>query len=933
MKIKIILLFLVTSIIGYSSFAQRQTILFDSNWKFHRGGAQFAEQPGFDDSSWRKLDLPHDWSIEDLPGTTSPFNRDAISQVSGGFTTGGTGWYRKTFNLSEEQKNKRFVLLFEGIYMNSELWLNGVSLGNHPYGYTSFWFDITDKVKFGSENIIAVKVRNEGENSRWYSGSGIYRHVWLKTLDPVHISQWGTCITTPDVTASSAKVNIKTSVINRSENALNIRIITRILNSKGIETNRSESEQSIDRMGESVYNQDVVITNPDLWSTGTPFLYKAISEVFTGDLMVDRVETNFGIRTIKFDVVTGFQLNGRPMKLKGGCFHHDNGPIGAKSYDRAEERKVELLKASGFNAIRCSHNPPSPAFLDACDRLGMLVIDEAFDMWQYPKNPGDYNLYFGNWWKKDIENMILRDRNHPSVILWSIGNEIPGMDSPEVVQTAQMLASYVRETDPTRPVLAAVNNLNIRKDPFFATLDIAGYNYGSGGDHLKENIFEMDHERVPSRIMIQTESYPLEAFRSWMDVIDHPWLLGDFVWTAFDYIGEASIGWLGYWQRQDFYPWNLAYCGDFDICGSKRPQSFYRDVLWKNNQLSVFVEPPTPSFKENHERMSWSKWHWADVVSNWNWDGYEGKQMKIVAYSSCEYAELLVNNISYGKKPTNRSTQYTASWQVPYQKGEVRVVGYKGNKVVNTALLKTAGEITQIKMSADRKIIKSDGQDLSYVTVELTDINNVRNPLAENLLKFSIEGPGTIAGVGNANPVSTESSQINQRKALHGRCLVIIKSTDQPGKILLRVSSEGISSSEIIIETGNNPETEKQITGAIQGTYKDGVFIGISQSKYTDEPFWGKVCMKIENGEFKDVEFIIRDSSLHETFNEKYKNHYEGNPVYVQQVINDWHGVQAYPKKLLRKQDPAKVDCITGATWSYNIFTAASEEALKNAKK
>ncbi len=932
MKAKLISLLLGT-LLMFNLQTQSQTVLFDSNWKFHRGGAQFAEQPGFDDSKWRNLDLPHDWSIEDLPGTTSPFSQDAISQVSGGFTTGGTGWYRKTFTIPEEQRNKRFVILFEGIYMNSEIWINGVSLGGHPYGYTSFWFDITDKIKYGSSNVLAVKVRNEGENSRWYSGSGIYRHVWLKVLDPVHISQWGTFITTPEVTSANATINIRTSVSNKSEKPVKVKISTRILDSKGAEVKKSEAEQTVESEGECLFDQSLSIPDPALWSTDNPVLYTAVNEIYTEGRQADVVETKFGVRTIQFDTVNGFQLNGKPMKLKGGCFHHDHGPLGAKSYDRAEERRVELLKAAGFNAIRCSHNPPSPAFLDACDRLGMIVIDEAFDMWQYPKNPADYSLWFGNWWKRDIESMIKRDRNHPSIILWSIGNEIPGMDSQEVVETARMLAEFVRKTDPSRLVTAAVNNLNPKKDPYFATLDIAGYNYGSGGDHLKENIYKTDHDRVPSRIMIQAESYPYEAFRSWMDVLDHPWLLGDFVWTAFDYIGEASIGWLGYWQKQDFYPWNLAYCGDIDICGWKRPQSFYRDVLWKTDQLSVFVEPPVPSFKENPERESWSKWHWADVVSHWNWYGYEGKQMKIIAYSSCENAELLINNISYGKKPTNRSTQYTASWEVPYQKGEVRVVGYQGKKVVNTALLKTAGDVSQIKMSADRKIIKADGQDLSYITVELADNNNVRNPKAENLLKFNIEGPGTIAGVGNANPVSTESCQGNQRKAWQGRCLVIIKSTDQPGKILLRVSSEGIPSSEIIIETGNNTETEKQKTDAVKRTYKDGVFTGISRSKYTDEPFWGKVIMKIEDGEFKDVKFTIRDSSLHETFNEKYKKHYEGNPIYVQQVINDSWGVQAYPKKLLRKQDPAKVDCISGATWSYNIFTAASEEALRKAKK
>ena len=390
------------------------------------------------------------------------------------------------------------------------------------------------------------------------------------------------------------------------------------------------------------------------------------------------VETKFGIRTIKFDAVNGFQLNGKPMKLKGGCFHHDHGPLGSKSYDRAEERRVELLKASGFNAIRCSHNPPAPAFLDACDRLGMLVIDETFDMWQDPKNPSDYSLFFEKWWKKDIESMILRDRNHPSVILWSIGNEIPGMDSPEVVKTSKMLSDLVRTSDPSRPVIAAVNGMNAAKDPFFETLDVGGYNYGSGGGGVRDSIFVFDHKRIPSRIMIQTESYPLEAFKSWMDVTDNPWLLGDFVWTAFDYMGEASIGWRGYLQTANFYPWNLAFCGDIDVCGWKRPQSYYRDVLWKEDQLSIFVKPPTPSFEENPNRETWSKWHWHDAVADWNWEGFENKALEVSVYSSCDEAELFLNNKSLGKKKTNRDSQFMAVWEVPYQEGELKAKGYRG---------------------------------------------------------------------------------------------------------------------------------------------------------------------------------------------------------------------------------------------------------------
>jgi len=801
MKLKVIFLSLFYSFLGIISQAQQQTILFDSDWKFHRGGAQYAEQPGFNDSSWRKLDLPHDWSIEDLPGTNSPFNRDAISQVSGGFTTGGTSWYRKTFIPPVEQKNKRILVLFEGIYMNSEIWINGVSLGSHPYGYTSFWFDITDKVKFGEQNTLAVKVRNEGENSRWYSGSGIYRHVWLKVLEQVHIAQWGTSISTPEVNVGSAKVSVRTRISNQSDNAIKVKVITRILNSKAIETDKAESEQTIDKNGETEFVSDLMITNPEPWSVDSPVLYTAVNEVYAADKLVDREEIKFGVRTIQFDAIKGFQLNGQPMKLKGGCFHHDNGPLGTKSYDRAEERRVELLKASGFNAIRCSHNPPAPAFLDACDRLGMLVIDEAFDMWQYPKNPADYNLYFVNWWKKDIESMIWRDRNHPCIILWSIGNEIQGMDSPEVVKTSLMLADFVRKTDPTRPVIAAVNNLNPKKDPYFASLDIAGYNYGSGGDHLKENIFVADHDRVPSRTMIQTESYPLEAFKSWMDVIDHPWVLGDFVWTAVDYIGEASIGWLGYWQEQSFYPWNLAYCGDIDICGWKRPQSYYRDVLWMPNQLSIFVKPPKPSFDENPNRMFWSKWHWYDAVADWNWKGYENQSLQVNVYSSCEEVELFLNNKSMGKKKTDRLTEFTASWDVPYQSGELKAIGYKGKKQVNSATLQTANEVSQIKLTADRNMIKYDGQDLSYITAELTDAKGVRNPRAENLIKFEVEGPGTIVGVGNANPISLESYQLPQRKTWQGRCLVVIKSEPKQGEIVLKASSDSLKPANIVVHS------------------------------------------------------------------------------------------------------------------------------------
>lgn len=776
--------------------------LFDAGWRFHAGGAQGAENPAFDDSGWREIDLPHDWSIEDRPGTSSPFSKDAISQVNGGFTTGGTGWYRKSFFVPALLKDKKFIILFEGVYMNSEIWLNGQNLGSHPYGYTSFWFDISGKIRFDEENVVCVKVRNEGENSRWYSGSGIYRHVWLQILPQVHIGQWGTSVTTPVITGTEAEVKIKTALVNQTDQDRKVRIVSGIISGTSrIEGSQSESEIVIPAGKDYEITQETKVKNPVLWSLEAPVLYKAVTEIYENGLQVDAAETLFGIRSISFSATDGFLLNGKPVKLKGGCVHHDNGLLGAKAYDRAEERRVWILKTNGFNAIRCSHNPPSPAFLDACDRVGILVIDEAFDMWGKQKNPHDYHLFFNDWWKSDVESMLLRDRNHPSVIMWSIGNEIPERQTPAVVQQAKMLADFVRNIDPSRPVTSAVNDLKPDKDPYFAVLDIAGYNYSSGGDHNNESLYVTDHARLPERIMVGTESYPLEAFGSWMDVIDNMFVIGDFVWTAFDYIGEASIGWRGYWQKQDFFPWNLAYCGDIDICGWKRPQSFYRDALWKENQLSIWITPPVPSFEPNPDRQSWSKWHWLDAVDDWNWKGYEGKPLEVSVYSSCEQVELFLNGKSLGKKPTNRSTRFIASWQVPYESGTLKAVGLKGRKQVSSTELKSSEEPFRIKLAADRQEIKANGQDLSYITVELTDSKGIRNPKADNLITFSVEGPGTIEAVGNANPISLESYQSHQRKAWRGRCMVVIKSLPVTGKIIIAAKSEGLEMATIGVES------------------------------------------------------------------------------------------------------------------------------------
>lgn len=783
-------------------FAQNtRTELFDSNWKFFRGGAQGAENVRFDDSKWRKINLPHDWSIEDLPGTKSPFNPAAISQVSGGFTTGGTAWYRKKFTLPEADKNKRIIIQFDGVYMNPTIFINGHNLGQHPYGYTSFYLDLTSYINFDGENIIAVEVKNEGQNSRWYSGSGIYRHVWLKTEDPVHIAQWGTFISTPEISASSAKVNTHTKVLNESSTDAHVKYVNHIVDKENKEVAINIKEETIKAASSYEFDQTTTVDNPALWSCDDPVLYTAVTEIYYDGKLAERTRTNFGIRKISFDVQNGFMLNGKMVKLKGGCFHNDNGPLGSKAYDRAEERKVELFKANGYNAIRCSHNPPSPAFLDACDRLGMLVMDEAFDCWRYGKNAYDYHLYFDQWWQKDVESMVTRDRNHPSVIMWSIGNEIPERGTPEGVKTAKMLAGYIKSLDSTRPVTSAVNDLKPDKDPYFAALDVGGYNYAVGGDSGRKDVYGEDHERVPDRIMVGTESYPLEAFGSWMAVEDHPYVIGDFVWTAWDYIGEASIGWLGYQQESSFYPWNLAFCGDIDICGWKRPQSYYRDALWKTDQLSIFVTPPKPSFATNPHIEPWSKWNWLDAVADWNWKGYENKPIAVNVYSSCSSVELFLNGKSLGKKETNRSTKFMAAWDVPYQPGKLEAVGYDGDKAVNRSALSTASAPVSLKLSADRSRLKADDQDLSYITVELLDKSGHINPRAENLVHFTVTGPATIAGVGNANPMSVESYQLPQRKAWHGKCLVIIKTTGKPGDMTLTASTAGIAPKTIILRS------------------------------------------------------------------------------------------------------------------------------------
>ena len=773
--------------------------LFDDNWKFTLGDFPNASANDFDDKNWRKLDLPHDWSIEGKLDQKNPMG------VAGGYFPAGTGWYRKTFNAPPAWQGKRVSIYFEGVYMDSEVFINGKSLGIHPYGYTSFYYDLVPYLNYNGENTIAVRVDNSRQvNCRWYSGSGIYRHVWLLVTDPIHIGHWGAAITTPDISPEKATVQVKTLVKNETSSPQSIVLSTQLTDKNSKSAGNDKVKVELPANNEKEVVQNINIDNPLLWTPETPNLYQAQIKVMQADKTIDIFQNTFGIRSINFSPENGFQLNGKSVILNGGCVHHDNGCLGAKAYDRAEERRVALLKSAGFNAVRTSHNPPSEAFLDACDRLGLMVIDESFDGWRESKTPHDYSKYFDDWWKRDLESMVLRDRNHPSIIMWSTGNEIIERTKPEAVETADRLANCVRRIDPTRPVTSAMTTWSQGWsifDPLMAAHDVCGYNY-----QLQRAV--SDHERVRSRIIVHTESYPRDAFYCWNMVQSHSYIIGDFVWTAMDYLGESGIGRYYYpgepegqhWEG-DFFPWHGAYCGDIDLIGWRKPISHYRNLLHNNTEkLYMAVREPNPDNGEIKETL-WSVW---PTWESWTWPGREGKDLQVEVYSKYPMVRLYLNNKLIGEQPTTKEQEYKAVFTLPYNPGLLKAVGIDDNKESESTLLKTAGEPAKIKLTADRTKVLANGQDLSFVTVEITDEDNNIQPNAENQLQFDVKGPGVIAGVDNANLKDLDPYVGNTRKAWHGRALVIIKSTQSTGDIKLTVSSPGLPDAVAIIKAAKN---------------------------------------------------------------------------------------------------------------------------------
>jgi len=775
---------------------------FDNGWRFHLGELSGATEVKLDDSGWKSLDLPHDWSVE------LPFSKETRNTATGQ-TVGGTGWYRKTFSLQPSQDKKRIQLYFEGAYMETEVWVNGKKANYHPYGYTSFFCDITSLCNpVGKENTLAVKVSSLGKNSRWYAGAGIYRHVWLVTTDSLHFDNWGIFVTTPYVSEDKAKIKVSFSITNEAKTSKALDAVIQIKNNAGEVVGKKLIHwDDFKAEAKATYSETIEIDKPALWSVDSPVLYTAVVSIKIGRQVPDELTESFGIRSISFEPGKGFLLNGSPLKLKGGCIHQDNGLLGVAAIDRAEERKVELLKANGFNAVRCAHNPPAPKFLEACDRLGLLVIDEAFDQWQKQKNPEDYHRFFDEWHEKDLTAMVKRDRNHPSVIMWSIGNEIPERADSSGVAIAKELKDIVHKYDTTRPVTAAIcdfwDNPKLKwkddSERAFSNLDVCGYNY-------KWQEYENDMNLFPNRIIWGSESFPFERAINWDLVEKYPNVIGDFVWTAIDYLGESGIGHAAVVKKGDKepplfidWPWFNAWCGDIDICGNKKPQSLLRDVVWNESKITMEVHKPLPEgYYENI-----SSWGWPDEYPEWNWTGYENKPLDVKVYTRYSTVRLYLNDRLLEEKSVsmkdNDKSKYTASFRVNYQPGVLKAVGVESGVEKESVMLRTTGAPATIKLTPDRAQIGISRNELSYIQIELTDKDGLSVPNADCQVKLSASGPGEIAASGNASPTDMESFRSLTPKTFHGKALAIVRPTGQSGTIVLKVTADGLPDSSVEI--------------------------------------------------------------------------------------------------------------------------------------
>ena len=761
-----------------------QVLCIDKDWKFSLSDDPEASSRGYDDRAWRTVDLPHDWSIE------GAYSADEPMGTAGGYLPAGIGWYRKHLDIPEDfLKASALLLEFEGVYMDSEVYVNGEHVTTHPYGYSSFTCDITPYLVGGGRDVIAVRVDNSKEpNCRWYSGSGIYRHVRLLAFGQVYAGYQDISVTTAELKDDSAILCAVAYVYNSTEENRTAGVNLTVKDGEGRTVASSKATCSVSPFGAEPVVREFNVAHPSLWSPEHPAMYTLEAEV---EGVV--TEVPFGIRTIAWSADEGFLLNGEPYTVNGGCIHHDNGILGAAAYDDAEWRKVRLLKDAGFNAVRTSHNPPAPAFLDACDRLGLLVIDEFFDGWAASKTRYGYHSYFSEWSETDAISTVLRDRNHPSVIAWSIGNEIIERKSAEAVQIADRLAYDIHQIDRQRPVTQALASWDPDweiYDPLASKHDIVGYNYLIGKA-------EGDHERVPGRVIWQTESYPAAAFESWKAVHDHPYVIGDFVWTAIDYLGESGIG-RNYYTGEtpgehyqgEHYPWHGAYCGDIDFTGWRKPISHYREILWHETPAMYMAVREPDGYRGEIHTTAWSVW---PTWESWTWPGWEGRPVQVEVYSRYPSVRLYLNDELIGEKPTTEAEEFKAVFDVSYAPGILRC---EASDAVCT--LTTAGEPASIRLTPDRDSIGPDG--LCFVTVEVLDASGNVCPEASNLLAFEVTGGSTLLAAGNADLTEGDTTLDSTHPAWKGRALAVLKGTASRGSSTLKVSADGLQGSTITVQ-------------------------------------------------------------------------------------------------------------------------------------
>ena len=754
----------------FSANAQRTITSFDTDWKFIKQDIAQASAANFNDKSWRSLNVPHDWSIE------YPFNRANTSGRGGGYVETGIGWYRKSFVLNTTESSQQFFIEFDGVMMNSDVWINGYHLGKRPYGYISFQYELTKHLNFGKDktNVLAVRADNSLQPaSRWYTGSGIYRHVKLISTGTTHIDKWGVFVTTPNISTDKATVHTQIQVLNQSTASNNIVIETSIIAPNGSVVSNNQLKLSIAAAQQKIVDQDLSVTQPQLWSLEKTNQYTAIVTVKAGNKIIDTYKTIFGIRTIQFDAEKGFLLNGNAVKIKGVCLHHDGGAFGSAVPLGVWEKRILALKELGVNGIRTSHNPVAPEFLSLCDQLGMLVMNETFDTWNARKTSADngYNLYFTDWWERDTRDQVLRDRNHPSVVIYSIGNEIhDNLNDSTGFRKYKMQQDLVHSLDSTRPVTMALFRPGISRvyeNGFAETMDIVGQNY-------RENELVALHEKKPTLKQIGTENRTEQA--AWIPFRDNPYIAGQFLWTGIDYIGESD------------WPAVVHGSGLLDRTGFARHLGYQRKSWWSNEPMVYTIR------KEGNAGAG----EWINDWSPTDVDTYD--EAKVQVFSNCDEVELFLNDVSQGIKPRPADNASPRGWSFTFHTGILKTVGKNNGKIVATQVLKTAGAPAKIILSTEKKTVGNTWDDVCYITATIVDENNVECLNADNQIEFNVTGAGILAGADNGDLTATESFLSNKRFSYKGRCIAIVKANTTTGKINIVASASNLKSANLVIE-------------------------------------------------------------------------------------------------------------------------------------